>query len=110
MKLRNILLISVIFTLCADSIQARPRLLRHRAVSTADEGGDNSTAQGVALIQAARCRLGHCGGFAGFEGVGRGNTSDEAVSNCCYWGKRVPAEIGVAVGSDGKFYACVRYQ
>jgi hypothetical protein len=71
--------------------------------------GDNSTAQGVALIQAAKNRVHHCGGYHGYEGVGSGSTPDQAIGNCCFWGKLSPREIGVAQGSNGKFFACVRY-
>jgi len=74
-----------------------------------DTEHSTATAQGVALIQAVKCRIMHCGGNTGPEGVGMGNTPDEAISNCCFWGRYTPAEIGVAQGSNGKFYACVRY-
>lgn len=111
MKFKNLMIVSVFFALFANHANAWPRLFRGRSTAaTYTEGGDNSTAQGVALIQAARCRLGHCGGYSGYEGVGKGSTADEAIANCCFWGKRTPSEIGVAVGSDNKFYACVRYQ
>jgi hypothetical protein len=70
----------------------------------------NSSAQGVAEIQASRCSMGHCGGNSGYEGVGfSSNSADAAVKNCCYWGQRTPIEIGVARGRNG-WYACVRYR
>ena len=74
-----------------------------------DTEHSTDTALGVALIQAVKCRLMHLGGNTGPEGVGMGNTADEAISNCCFWGKYTPVDIGVAQGSNGKFYACVRY-
>jgi hypothetical protein len=70
----------------------------------------NSTAQGVAEIQANRGSMGHCGGNNGYEGVGfSSSSSDAAIRNCCYWGQRTPIEIGVARGRNG-WYACVRYR
>ena len=70
----------------------------------------NSTAQGVAEIQASRGYLGHCGGNRGSEGVGYSSySSDDALKNCCYWGKKTPIDIGVARGLKG-WYACVRYR
>jgi hypothetical protein len=70
----------------------------------------NSSAQGVAEIQASRGSMGHCGGNSGYEGVGfSSNSADAAIKNCCYWGQRTPIEIGVARGRNG-WYACVRYK
>lgn len=70
----------------------------------------NSTAQGVAEIQASRGSMGHCGGNKGYEGVGFSSRSaDDAIKRCCYWGQKTPIEIGVARGKNG-WYACVRYR
>lgn len=70
----------------------------------------NSTAQGVAEIQANRGSMGHMGGNRGYEGVGFSSRSaDDAIKNCCYWGQKTPIEIGVARGRNG-WYACVRYR
>lgn len=71
---------------------------------------DGLSAQESAEIQARRGRIGHMGGVYRFEGVGFSTASaDDAIRNCCYYGKRTPIEIGVARGSRG-WYACVRYQ
>ena len=55
----------------------------------------------------------HVGGSLGgakYEGVGWSNQSSQAaISNCCYWGQRTPAQIGVSKGADGCWYACVLY-
>ena len=71
----------------------------------------NSSAQGVAQIQANRNSMGHCGGNGGqYEGVGYSSSSSEAaIKRCCYWGQRTPVDIGVARGKNG-WYACVRYR
>jgi hypothetical protein len=70
----------------------------------------NTTAQGVANIQASKGILGHHGGNSGYEGVGYSTSSPEsAIRNCCYWGQKTPVDIGVAYGKNG-WYACVRYK
>lgn len=55
----------------------------------------------------------HLGGGLGgakFEGVGWSNQSPQsAIQNCCYWGQRPPAQIGVSKSPDGCWYACVLY-
>lgn len=67
-----------------------------------------STAQGVAEIQAAEGRMAHHGGHATFEGVGVGSTPAAALSACCSNGRPV-VDQGVALGRDGRWYACRRY-
>lgn len=64
--------------------------------------------------QAANGRIrGHIGGGLGgakYEGVGWSNRSAQAaIEQCCYWGTRPTAQIGVSRGSDGLWYACVLY-
>jgi hypothetical protein len=72
--------------------------------------GDNSTAQGVAEMQASRGVCSHFGGNSGYEGVGFSTSSaDDAIRRCCYWGQRRPRDIGVARGPRG-WHACVRYE
>ena len=55
----------------------------------------------------------HVGGSLGgakYEGVGWSNQSPQlAIQNCCYWGQRPPAQIGVSKSQDGCWYACVLY-
>ena len=55
----------------------------------------------------------HIGGGLGgakFEGVGWSNQSPQsAIQNCCYWGQKPPAQIGVSKSHDGCWYACVLY-
>lgn len=70
--------------------------------------GSTATAQGVAEIQAARQRRGHCGGNATYEGVGEGPTPAIALGQCCSNGRPVIDE-GVAQGANGQWYACRRY-
>ena len=70
-------------------------------------------AQRKAAQAASKGVQGHLGGGLGgakFEGVGWSNQSaQKAIENCCYWGKRPTAQIGVRRGRDGFWYACVLY-
>ena len=64
--------------------------------------------------QAANGRIrGHIGGGLGgarYEGVGWSSQSAQAaIQQCCYWGTRPTAQIGVSKGADGLWYACVLY-
>jgi hypothetical protein len=70
---------------------------------------DNSTAQGVAEIQARQGRVGHHGGNRGYEGCGSGPTPEAALANCCYSRNGWPViDQGVAFG-HGRWFACRRY-
>lgn len=71
-----------------------------------------SVAQQRAEVQARSGRIYHVGNvfWGGYEGVGFSTRSaDDAIRNCCYWGRRQAFDIGVARGGSG-WYACVRYR
>lgn len=52
----------------------------------------------------------HCGRAGGRrEGVGFGQTPEQALANCCYWGRYRVYEKAVAQGPRG-WFAVVRYQ
>jgi hypothetical protein len=90
-----------------------------QAVSTSYGSGNAyaSTSNGLAQQKAQQAAQGgvrgHLGGGLGnakYEGVGWSNVSPQhAIQNCCYWGTRPTAEIGVSKGADGCWYACVLY-
>ena len=68
-----------------------------------------STAQGVANLMARNNRMQHLGGNGGMlEGVGTGSTPVQALRNCCYYGQIKISDQGVAQGSNGKWFACIR--
>ncbi len=68
------------------------------------------TAQGAANYMASILRMGHHGNpTGGYEGVGMGATPQQAISNCCYYGRRPLRDQGVAQGANGMWYACCRY-
>lgn len=71
---------------------------------------DLGTAQGVANYLARIGRIGHFGGNPyPAEGVGMGATADQAIRNCCFYGRRRIADQGVAQGAGGWWFACCRY-
>ena len=72
--------------------------------------GAGFSAQDSAEASARAGRMAHRGGSYAYEGVGYSTRSaQDAIHNCCYWGKRTPVEIGVARGRNG-WFACVRYR
>jgi len=77
--------------------------------AAAPAGGDTSTAQGVAEACARMGRLAHMGGNGGMmEGIGMASTPAAAIRNCCFYGKIAIQDKGVAQGSNGMWYACIR--
>ena len=79
--------------------------------AAAPAGGDTSTAQGVAEIQARTGRVGHHGGSSGYEGCGSGSTPQAALANCCYSNSGMAVvDQGTAQGANGQWFACKRYR
>jgi len=69
-----------------------------------------TTAQQDAETMARTGVLRHCLSAGGaLEGIGRGQSREAAIKNCCFWGRPV-REIGVCRGRNGMYYACVRYR
>ena len=70
-------------------------------------------AQYKSRVQASQGRMRHIGGSFGggrYEGVGFSTRSaDDAIRNCCYWGRKTPVDIGVVRGANG-WYATVLYR
>ena len=91
----------------AGVAEARPR----RGYSSVPAGGDTSTAQGVAEIQARLGRVCHFGGNRGYDGCGSGPTPEAALRSCCYSNSgMIVVDKGVARGRGGQWYACKRYR
>ena len=68
------------------------------------------SAQASANASASTGRMAHRGGSFRYEGVGFSTRSaQDAIHNCCYWGKKTPVEIAVSRGRNG-WFACVRYR
>lgn len=68
------------------------------------------TAQDHAVVLARRGALVHssCGQW---EGIGCGSTPEQARRNCCFFGKRVIADEGVAYSpATRRWYAVIRYR
>ncbi len=92
--------------------EARGRWRRSSSTYAAvPAGGNTSTAQGVAEIQARLGRVGHFGGNSGYEGCGSGPTPEAALRNCCYSNSGMAVvDQGVAQGAGGQWYACKRFR
>jgi len=79
--------------------------------------GISNVSSGLAQMKAQQAASGgirgHIGGGLGgarYEGVGWSNQSPQAaIQQCCYWGTRPTAQIGVSKSADGCWYACVLY-
>jgi hypothetical protein len=54
-------------------------------------------------------RFAHRGTAGCREGIGYGSTPEQALANCCYWGRYAVREKAVARGANGRYYAVVRY-
>jgi hypothetical protein len=68
------------------------------------------TAQDHAVVLARRGTLvhSHCNQW---EGIGTGSTPDQAKRNCCFYGKRLAVDEGVAYSpSARKWFAVIRYR
>lgn len=96
------LLLALVVALSAVTASADNVIVTRRAVVV-------QSAQDAAVVLARRGSLVHTG-CGQTEGIGFSTVSEQkAISNCCYWGRRTPIDIGVARGPRG-WYAVVRYR
>ena len=87
---------------CAVSAHADTTVVARR--------GSVITAQDHAVVIARRGSLVHssCGQY---EGIGTGSTPEAARRNCCFFGKRVIVEEGVAYSPVARrWFAVIRYR
>jgi len=106
------LALAIILVILATQADARPRRQASSTYAAVPSGGDTSTAQGVAEIQARLGRVGHFGGnrTGSHEGCGCGATPSAALSSCCYSQSGMAVvDQGVAYG-HGRWFACKRYR
>jgi hypothetical protein len=68
-----------------------------------------TSAQEDAEFMARTGRFTHRGTAGCREGIGYGSTPEQALRNCCYWGRYAVREKAVARGANGRYYAVVRY-
>lgn len=106
-------LIAACLVIACGDVEARGWFRRSRGGSSygaVPAGCSNSTAQGVAEIQAKLGRVGHFGGNRGYEGCGSGHSPEAALRNCCYSNSGMPVvDQGVCQGRGGMWFACKRY-
>jgi hypothetical protein len=73
-------------------------------------GGSVITAQDHAVIIARRGSLVHSQ-CSTTEGIGMGSTPEQARRNCCYFGRKVILEEGIAYSPvTRRYYAVIRYR
>ena len=116
-SMRQILCLGLIAGMTASAVNAGPFGVfgRRSGSGGVTAGGPpvasafNSSAQGVANHMARILRIGHFGGYNGYEGVGMGSTPYQAEMSCCFRHRMQPREVGIAQGSNGMYYACCRY-
>ena len=111
--MKRLLILATVFGMCWSwtvEAHARPRrqYQQGQPVQNAVRAVTNS-AQGVAESLARMGRLQHLGGNGGMmEGIGMASSPDAAIRNCCYYGQIAIQDQGVAQGSNGMWYACIR--
>jgi len=111
--MKRLLIVATVFGMCWSwtvEAHARPRRQYQsgQPVQNAVRAVTNS-AQGVAESLARMGRLQHLGGNGGMmEGIGMASSPDAAIRNCCYYGQIAIQDQGVAQGSNGMWYACIR--
>jgi hypothetical protein len=71
-----------------------------RGCATAQEDADEMARTGV---------LRHRGSCGCREGIGMGSTPQQALANCCYYGRYSIREKAVSRGLNGRWYAVIRY-
>ena len=82
----------------------------HADTTVVARRGSVVTAQDHAVVIARRGSLVHssCGQY---EGIGTGSTPEQARRNCCFFGKRVIVEEGVAYSPVARrWFAVIRYR
>jgi hypothetical protein len=100
MTMRSVLL-AFVFVFVAAVAQGQTVIVRGPAVITA---------QDHATIIARRGSLVHSQ-CSQTEGIGMGSTPEQARRNCCFFGKRVIVEEGVAYSPvTRRWYAVIRYR
>lgn len=98
--MRSILAIALMFV--ASSAHAERYYSRTvvRGCTTAQADADEMARTGV-------FRHRGCCGYR--EGIGMGATPEQALANCCYYGRYAIREKAVARGANGRWYAVIRY-
>ena len=94
--------LSVVFALVATVAAAETVIVRGPATVV--------TAQDHAVVLARRGTLvhSHCNQW---EGIGTGSSPEAAKRNCCFYGKRVAVDEGVAYSVTArKWFAVIRYR
>lgn len=95
------LLLSLAIALASCTVQAAESVTTI-TITTAQQDAETMARTGI---------LKHCRTAGGrLEGIGCGASREQAIRNCCFWG-RPYIDLGVARSiRTGRYYACVRYR
>lgn len=96
--------ILIAFVLLAFATEARAERYHSRTVVRG-----YTTAADDAAYMARTGWFGHRGTCGCREGIGMGSTPEQALSNCCFFGRYSIREKAVARGANGRYYAVIRY-
>lgn len=100
--IRTLIVLALLATLAATEARAE------RYYSRTVVRGYTSAADDAAEM-ARTGRFGHRGTCNCREGIGCGSTPEQALANCCYYGRYTIREKAVARGANGRWYAVIRY-
>lgn len=95
-------LLSLAIALASCTVQAAESVTTITIMTTAQQDAETMARTGI---------LKHCRTAGGrLEGIGCGASREQAIRNCCFWG-RPYIEIGVARSiRTGRYFAVVRYK
>lgn len=96
--MKRIFLACCIAFACGAAVAADRVVVR---VRSAQEDADYMARTGVLRHR--------CNGSGCREGIGYGMTPEEALRNCCYYGRYSIRERAVSRGANGRYYAVIRY-
>jgi hypothetical protein len=98
-------MIRILLLLAVLAVATEARADRHYSRTVV-----RTTAADDAAYMARTGRFGHRGGAGCREGIGYGSTPEEALRNCCYYGRYAIREKAVVRGANGRYYAVIRYE
>ena len=98
-------MIRILLLLAVLAVATEARAERHYSRTVV-----RTTAADDAADMARTGIFGHRGTAGCREGIGYGATPEEALRNCCYYGRYAIREKAVSRGANGRYYAVIRYE
>lgn len=98
-------MIRILLLLAVLAVATEARAERHYSRTVV-----RTTAADDAADMARTGIFGHRGTCGCREGIGYGSTPEQALANCCYYGRYAIREKAVVRGANGRYYAVIRYE